>query len=81
MFALQKDFSARVSLTSFSLNSAADYYVKDVLGKFATKDDLPYEEMRRAFASTSRRAFFVKYCLKDTYLTVLFIFYTFQIVF
>ncbi len=33
MYALQKDFSARVGLTSFSLNSCADYYVKDALGK------------------------------------------------
>ena len=37
MYALQKDFSARIALTSFSLNSAADYYVKDALGAFATK--------------------------------------------
>ena len=71
MFSLQKDFSARVGLSSFSLNSAADYYVKDALGKFATKDDLPYEKMRSAFASVSGRTFFVKYCLKDTYLTAL----------
>ena len=71
MYALQKDFSARVPLKNFSLNAAADYYAKDALGDFATKDDLPYENMRKAFASKSGRTFFCKYCLKDTYLTAL----------
>ena len=71
MYALQKDFSARVPLTSFSLNAAADYYAKGILGDFATKDDLPYAEMRRAFSKRDTRTFFCKYCLKDTYLTAL----------
>lgn len=56
MYALQKDFSARIALTSFSLNSAADYYVKDALGAFATKVRVsPARTLRETVRAAGRR--------------------------
>ena len=70
MFALQKDFAARLPLASFSLNSAAEYYLAGRLGnEYATKDDLPYSRMRGAFETPRGRHELASYCLKDTKLT------------
>lgn len=71
MYAIQKDLSARLPLTSFSLNSAAEHYLGTSLGEHAAKDDLPYSRMRQEFSTPEGRERFCKYCLKDTYLTAL----------
>ncbi len=70
LFAMQKDFSARVSLDSYSLNRVAEHYLADKLGRrHATKDDLPYSKMRAAFSTPAGRHTLASYCLKDTKLT------------
>lgn len=65
MYALQKDFSARVRLSSFSLNAAADYYLKGSLGKHATKvgvTPLPTTPHARARPGTYVFEFFTRRC-------------------
>ena len=70
MFAIQKDFSARLRLASFSLNSVAEHYLSGNMGnEHATKDDLPYSKMRTAFATAAGRHTLASYCMKDTKLT------------